>query len=60
MLRLASPTEDRNPRTTDIDLLPTAEVVRRITDEDAGVADAVRAEADRITAAVDLAVAALR
>ncbi|QDW63986.1 N-acetylmuramic acid 6-phosphate etherase [Oerskovia sp. KBS0722] len=60
VLRLASPTEDRNPRTTDIDLLPTAEVVRRITDEDAGVADAVRAEADRITAAVDLAVAALR
>ena len=60
VLRLASPTEERNPRTTDIDLLPTAEVVRRITDEDAGVADAVRAEADRITAAVDLAVAALR
>jgi N-acetylmuramic acid 6-phosphate etherase len=60
LLRLASPTEERNPRTTDIDLLPTADVVRRITDEDAGVADAVRAQADHITAAVDLAVTALR
>ncbi|WP_454043346.1 N-acetylmuramic acid 6-phosphate etherase [Cellulosimicrobium sp. Marseille-Q8652] len=60
LLRLASPTEERNPRTTDVDLLPTADVVRRITDEDATVADAVRAQRDRIAEAVDLAVEALR
>jgi len=60
LLRLASPTEERNPRTTDVDLLPTVDVVRRITDEDAGVADAVRAQHDRIAQAVDLAVDALR
>ncbi|MCB7137887.1 N-acetylmuramic acid 6-phosphate etherase [Cellulosimicrobium marinum] len=60
LLRLASPTEERNPRTADVDLLPTADVVRRITDEDTGVATAVRAQRDRIAAAVDLAVEALR
>ncbi|MDF9876416.1 N-acetylmuramic acid 6-phosphate etherase [Cellulosimicrobium cellulans] len=60
LVRLASPTEERNPRTTDVDLLPTADVVALITEEDAGVADAVRAQRDRIAEAVDLAVAALR
>ncbi len=60
LVRLASPTEERNPRTTDVDLLPTADVVRLITEEDAGVADAVRAQRDRIAEAVDLAVEALR
>ncbi|WP_265522207.1 N-acetylmuramic acid 6-phosphate etherase [Oerskovia flava] len=59
VLRFTSPTEERNPRTTDVDLLPTADVVRLITDEDATVADAVRRERDRITQAVDLAVASL-
>ncbi|MFP3715122.1 N-acetylmuramic acid 6-phosphate etherase [Puerhibacterium sp. TATVAM-FAB25] len=60
LVRLASPTEERNPRTTDIDLLPTAQVVRLITDEDARVPGAVQAQADRIAAAVELAVAAIR
>jgi N-acetylmuramic acid 6-phosphate etherase len=60
LVRLASPTEERNPRTTDIDLLPTAQVVRLIAAEDAHVPGAVQAQADRITAAVDLAVAAIR
>lgn len=57
---LASPTEERNPRTTDIDLLPTDDVVRLILDEDAGVAAAVRAERAHVTEAVDLAVEAIR
>jgi N-acetylmuramic acid 6-phosphate etherase len=60
LVRLASPTEERNPRTTDIDLLPTGQVVRLITEEDARVPGAVQAQAGRITAAVDLAVAAIR
>ena len=60
LVRLASPTEERNPRTTDVDLLPTADVVRLITEEDAVVADAVRAQRGRIAQAVDLAVEALR
>ncbi|MEU2201307.1 N-acetylmuramic acid 6-phosphate etherase [Isoptericola sp. NPDC019482] len=58
--RLASPTEERNPRTTDIDLLPPADVVRLIMDEDAGVASVVRAERFRVTQAVELAVEAIR
>ncbi|GAA1741000.1 N-acetylmuramic acid 6-phosphate etherase [Isoptericola hypogeus] len=58
--RLASPTEERNPRTTDLDLLPAADVVRLILDEDAGVASVVRGERYRVTQAVELAVAAIR
>jgi len=58
--RLVSPTEERNPRTTDIDLLPPADVVRLIMDEDAGVASVVRAERFRVTQAVELAVEAIR
>ncbi len=57
---LVSPTEERNPRTTDIDLLPTGDVVRLILDEDAGVAGAVRAAQAHVTRAVDLAVDAIR
>ncbi|GAB3085416.1 N-acetylmuramic acid 6-phosphate etherase [Isoptericola nanjingensis] len=57
--RLVSPTEERNPRTTDIDLLPPADVVRLILDEDAGVASVVRAERFRVTQAVELAVEAI-
>jgi len=59
-IRLVSPTEERNPRTTKIDLLPSQEVVRLILDEDAGVASAVRAQRYRLTQAVDLAVEAIR
>ncbi|MCA5894804.1 N-acetylmuramic acid 6-phosphate etherase [Isoptericola sp. NEAU-Y5] len=60
VVRLASPTEERNPRTTDIDLLSTADLVRVILDEDAGVASVVRAERFRVTQMVDLAVTAIR
>ncbi|MFE6971000.1 N-acetylmuramic acid 6-phosphate etherase [Isoptericola sp. NPDC057653] len=58
--RMVSPTEERNPRTTDIDLLPAADVVRLILEEDAGVASVVRAERFRVTQAVELAVEAIR
>lgn len=45
-------TEQRNPRTADIDLASPAEIVAMLADEDARVAAAVRAEAPAITAAV--------
>jgi len=41
------PTEQPNPRTRDIDLLPLAEIVRRIAAEDRRVPEAVAAEAPR-------------
>lgn len=60
LLRLASPTEERNPRTTDLDVLGSAEVVRLIAEEDRTVADAVAAVGAEVARAVDLAVAAIR
>jgi len=55
-----SPTEGRNPATTEIDRLPTADVVRLLIAEDATVPAAVAAALPELTAAVDLLVAALR
>ena len=55
-----SPTESRNPATTEIDRLPTAEVLRLLIAEDATVPAAVAAALPELTAAVDLLVAALR
>lgn len=52
--------EDRNPRTMDMDLLPTVELLRRINDEDKGVAGAVAAVIPDIAAAVDRIAAAFR
>ena len=46
-------TETINPRTRDIDRVPTLEMVRLIADEDARVAPAVAAEAENIARAVD-------
>ncbi len=60
VVRVVSPTEARNPRTTDIDRVPTLEVLQLINDEDQQVALAVRAVLPQLAAAVDLAVAALR
>jgi N-acetylmuramic acid 6-phosphate etherase len=40
---VVSPTEERNPRTADIDTLPVLELLQRINDEDAQVPGAVRA-----------------
>ncbi|PTE10825.1 N-acetylmuramic acid 6-phosphate etherase [Mesorhizobium helmanticense] len=52
--------EDRNPRTMDIDLLPTVDVLRRINDEDKGVAGAVEKVIPEIAAAVDRIVLAFQ
>ncbi|RUW68897.1 N-acetylmuramic acid 6-phosphate etherase, partial [Mesorhizobium sp. M4B.F.Ca.ET.049.02.1.2] len=52
--------EDRNPRTMDIDLLPTADVLRRINDEDKGVAAAVEKVIPEIAMAVDRIVQAFQ
>lgn len=52
--------EMRNPRTFDIDLLPTADLVARINEEDKLVALAVERELPNIARAVDAIVAAFR
>jgi N-acetylmuramic acid 6-phosphate etherase len=54
-----SPTERRNPRTTDIDQLSTLEILRAINAEDRLVPDAVAATLPAVGTAVDLAVDAL-
>jgi len=46
-------TETINPRTRDIDRVPTLEMIRLIADEDARVAPAVAAEAENIARAID-------
>ena len=53
-------TEETNPRTKDIDLCTTIEIVSRINREDAIVADAVSQVLDRVASAVDLIVERLR
>jgi N-acetylmuramic acid 6-phosphate etherase len=53
-------TEARNPKTSDIDLLPSLEIVTLINEEDAGVATAVSGELEHIAAAVDVIVARLK
>jgi N-acetylmuramic acid 6-phosphate etherase len=55
-----APTEGRHPRSLDLDLLPTSDLLRLINDEDATVAPAVAAALTALEDAVDLAVAALR
>lgn len=60
VVRVDSPTEGRNPRTLDIDRLPTLEVLRLINAEDARVAPAVAEVLPELARAVDLAVEALR
>lgn len=57
---VVSPTERRNPRTLDIDLLPTLDVLRQINAEDALVAGAVAKVLPEVARAVDAAVDALR
>lgn len=58
--QVKSPTELRNPRTEDIDTLPTLDVLRRINAEDAEVAGAVERALPRLASAVDAAAATLR
>jgi N-acetylmuramic acid 6-phosphate etherase len=59
-IRIDAPTEDRNPRTADIDRLPTLDILTLINDEDSDVPAAVSRVLPQIAAAVDLAVTALQ
>ncbi|MEJ2852727.1 MULTISPECIES: N-acetylmuramic acid 6-phosphate etherase [unclassified Saccharothrix] len=59
-VRVDSPTEARNPRTLDIDVLSTLDVLRLINAEDHRVPDAVEAVLPELAQAADLAVNALR
>jgi N-acetylmuramic acid 6-phosphate etherase len=53
-------TEARNPRTADVDALPTGDILRLINQEDATVAAAVARELPAIEAVVERVVAAFR
>jgi N-acetylmuramic acid 6-phosphate etherase len=53
-------TEQRNPRTFDLDTLDIAGILRRIYEEDRAVPDVVAGEIPRIAEVVELAVSALR
>ncbi|HWD07259.1 MAG TPA: N-acetylmuramic acid 6-phosphate etherase [Amycolatopsis sp.] len=55
-----SPTEQRNPRTVDIDLMSTMGILSAINAEDRRVPDAVAAVLPQLSHAVDYAVDALR
>lgn len=55
-IRVATPTERRNPRTLDIDTRSSLEVLQLLNDEDARVAPAVRAALPQLAQAVDAAV----
>lgn len=60
VLRVTSPTEDRNPRTADIDHVPVLTLLERINDEDATVAGAVRAVLPALAELVEVTVERLR
>ncbi len=47
-------TEQRNPATLDVDLLPTLGMVRMLNDQNRVLADAVDEQAEQIAKAVDL------
>jgi N-acetylmuramic acid 6-phosphate etherase len=53
--RVQSPTEERNPRTLRLDLVPTIEVLRMLNDEDQLVPDAVAAVIPDLAFVVDTA-----
>jgi N-acetylmuramic acid 6-phosphate etherase len=59
VLRVASPTEERNPRTADIDVVPVLELLQRINDQDATVPGAVRAVLPQLAELVEVTVARL-
>ncbi len=59
-VQVDSPTESRNPDTTDIDQLSTLEILREINSEDATVPFAVAAVLPELATLVDHAVDALR
>jgi N-acetylmuramic acid 6-phosphate etherase len=59
-IQVRSPTEGRNPRTTQIDAVPTLELLRLLNAEDALVPAAVAAALPELARAVDLAVERVR
>ncbi|MBO0839662.1 MAG: N-acetylmuramic acid 6-phosphate etherase [Sciscionella sp.] len=59
-VRVDAPTEQRNPRTVDIDELSTLDILREINAEDRVVADAVGAILPSLAEAVDFAVVSIR
>ncbi|SEP80148.1 N-acetylmuramic acid 6-phosphate etherase [Lentzea albida] len=59
VVRVESPTEQRNPRTADIDRVPTIDVLRMINDEDRTVPAAVAQVLPDLARAVDLGVEAI-
>ena len=59
VVRVESPTEGRNPRTADIDRVPTIDVLRMINDEDRTVPAAVAEVLPDLARAVDLGVEAI-
>ena len=59
-VRVAAPTERRNPRTADLDTLPTVEILRLINAEDDRVPGAVATVLDAVAEAVEAAVVTLR
>jgi N-acetylmuramic acid 6-phosphate etherase len=60
VVRVGSPTEERNPDSLDLDLMPTRDVLRIINEADRAVPGAVAGVLDDVAAAVELAVPALR
>jgi N-acetylmuramic acid 6-phosphate etherase len=59
-VRTASPTEERNPRTADIDCLPTEQILRLLNAEDASVPAAVAAALPSLAPVVDAVVECVR
>ncbi|CAL99701.1 N-acetylmuramic acid 6-phosphate etherase [Saccharopolyspora erythraea NRRL 2338] len=59
-VRVESPTERSNPRTKDIDLLPTLDILHLLNSEDRTVPAAVGRALPELARAVDMAVSALR
>ncbi|MGY0230903.1 N-acetylmuramic acid 6-phosphate etherase [Longispora urticae] len=59
MIRVTAPTEGRNPRTLDLDLLSTRDLLAALNAEDATVAGAVAGVLDALAGVVDRAAAAL-
>lgn len=59
LVALQAPTEERNPRTTDLDTLDSAGLIGAVLAEDAAVAAAVAAQSDALARLVDAGVSAL-
>ena len=57
--RVQAPTEERNPRTTEIDLVPTLDLLRMLNAEDRSVPEAVAAVLPQLARVVDEAAARL-